>query len=62
MEGDSGSWVLDTITGDLYGHIVAGISGGHIAYIIPAYKVLKDLSKILGGHVDLDMISSRDTS
>jgi hypothetical protein len=48
VEGDSGSWVIDAVTGDLYGHVVAGVPETGLAYIIPAYKTLGDIEKCLG--------------
>ena len=41
--GDSGSAVVDEVTGDLYGHIVRGTPDSGTAYIIPATKVFEDL-------------------
>ncbi|KAH0543167.1 hypothetical protein FGG08_002512 [Glutinoglossum americanum] len=43
MAGDSGSWVIDSETGDIYGHIVAGES--NLAYIMPAYQIFRDIEK-----------------
>lgn len=54
VEGDSGSWVLHAIRGDLYGHVVAGIPGSYIVYIIPAYKVFEDIKRVVGDTVELD--------
>ena len=53
-EGDSGSWVFDSVSGDLYGHIVAGVPEGSIVYIIPAYKVFEDVERAMGGRLFLD--------
>ncbi|PMD49516.1 uncharacterized protein K444DRAFT_622585 [Hyaloscypha bicolor E] len=53
-EGDSGSWVIDGITGDLYGHVVAGVPGGRIAYLVPASQVLKDIERVTGQKAKLD--------
>lgn len=54
VEGDSGSWVLNALSGDLYGHVVAGIPGSYIVYIIPAYKVFEDIERVVGDTVELD--------
>ncbi|XHG03929.1 hypothetical protein AWENTII_007214 [Aspergillus wentii] len=41
--GDSGSWVVDESSGELYGHIVAGDAGTDTAYIISAIDVFEDI-------------------
>ncbi|KAH7246547.1 hypothetical protein BKA59DRAFT_528388 [Fusarium tricinctum] len=51
--GDSGSWALDAITGDLLGVLIAGCPELHEAYIIPAYHILSDIEKALGRKVRL---------
>ncbi|PQE08748.1 Ankyrin repeat protein [Rutstroemia sp. NJR-2017a BVV2] len=43
MPGDSGSIVLNSKTGEVYGHMIVGSTASRIAYIIPAINVLKDL-------------------
>lgn len=48
LEGDCGAEVLDEETGDLYGHIVRGCRGTHIAYIVSAKDVFEDLHTRLG--------------
>lgn len=58
--GDSGAWVVDEDTGDLYGHIVAGRPGGYHAYIIPAQKTFTDLEARLHCEVSLPEPSSID--
>jgi hypothetical protein len=47
-KGDSGSWVFDAVSGDLYGHIVAGIPECRIAYIIPAFKAFENIRQEFG--------------
>ncbi|KAF8859609.1 hypothetical protein BDZ45DRAFT_353474 [Acephala macrosclerotiorum] len=47
-QGDSGSWVIDGTTGDLYGHIVAGVPEAGLAYILPAYKTFQEIEEVLG--------------
>lgn len=46
-------WVVDTVTGCLYGHIVAGIPEAGIAYIIPAYMTFQDIEERMGAPVEL---------
>lgn len=41
--GDSGSIVCDSETYKIYGHMVIGSTASGVAYIIPAYNVLKDM-------------------
>jgi hypothetical protein len=48
VRGDSGSWVIDPIDGELYGHLVAGDPLTGCAYMIPAFKVFEDLEKKFG--------------
>ena len=48
VKGDSGSWVIDAVTGDLYGHIVAGVPETGLAYIVPAVKTFEDIEKCMG--------------
>ena len=45
--GDSGSWVVDAETGDVYGMIVAGSTALHEEYIIPAVDVGQDICRVL---------------
>lgn len=41
--GDCGSWIIDAITGDLFGHIIAGSPETGAAMIIPALSTFNDL-------------------
>ncbi|KAH7364784.1 hypothetical protein BKA65DRAFT_144371 [Rhexocercosporidium sp. MPI-PUGE-AT-0058] len=41
-EGDCGSWVVDSITGDLFGHIIAGSPKSGVAYVLPAQQIFDD--------------------
>jgi len=50
-DGDCGSAVIDPLDGHLYGHIVAGVAGTGLAYIVPAMKVFKDIVESMGGDV-----------
>lgn len=40
--GDSGAWVIDPVTNELYGHVVASDVFG-IAYVIPIDDIFKDI-------------------
>ena len=53
VPGDCGAWVIDALTGSVYGHVVAGNSSLHRAYIIPAAEVVHDIQKKLGHDVTL---------
>ncbi|KAF4628633.1 hypothetical protein G7Y89_g9517 [Cudoniella acicularis] len=53
--GDSGSWVIDDVSGDLYGHIAVGLTDGCAAYIIPAYKIFEDIQRVMG---TVELVSS----
>lgn len=45
--GDSGSWVVDATTGDVYGMIVAGSTGLREEYIIPAVEIGQDICRVM---------------
>lgn len=45
--GDSGSWVVDAETGDVYGMIIAGSTGLREEYVIPAADVAQDICRVL---------------
>ena len=45
--GDSGSWVIDAVSGDVYGMIVAGSTGLREEYIVPAVDVGQDIQRVL---------------
>jgi hypothetical protein len=47
VTGDCGAWVLNSETGDLHGHVVAGHPDGRVVYIIPAYKIFNEVKKHL---------------
>lgn len=49
--GDSGSWVVDAISGDVYGMIVAGSTGLREEYIIPAVDIGQDIRRVLRADV-----------
>ncbi len=71
--GDSGSWVVDSDTGDLYGTLVAGMALLGTGYIVPATTIFSDISHkakagvidFLPGNMDVDphlpMIALADT-
>jgi peptide-N4-(N-acetyl-beta-glucosaminyl)asparagine amidase len=60
VRGDSGSWVVDAKSGDLYGHIVAGIPGQRLAYVMPAINVATDMEEKLGSQVSFASTLSSD--
>ena len=45
--GDSGSWVVDALTGDVYGMIVAGSTGLREEYVIPAADIGQDICRVM---------------
>jgi hypothetical protein len=57
VEGDSGSWVIDAVTGDLYGHIVAGVPEAQLAYIIPAKRTFRNIEELMGAPIELVSIA-----
>ena len=46
--GDSGAWVVDATTGDLYGVIVAASTVMQEGYLIPASEITKDIRRATG--------------
>ncbi|KAH6703323.1 hypothetical protein BKA61DRAFT_196024 [Leptodontidium sp. MPI-SDFR-AT-0119] len=52
-DGDCGSWVCDTRTGAVYGHIVSGYPGTGSAYLIPSEEIFQDMQRTLGKSVQL---------
>ena len=48
MPGDCGAWVIDAVTGSIYGHVIAGDLTSSTAFIIPAYKVFDDIEDRFG--------------
>ena len=51
--GDSGSWIVDQVSGNLLGHIVAGNPGSNLAYVAPAKAVFADIESTLGCKVNV---------
>ena len=47
-KGDSGAWVVDATTGDLYGVIVAASSVMQEGYLIPASEITNDIRRDTG--------------
>ncbi|KAI0539605.1 hypothetical protein GGR58DRAFT_524383 [Xylaria digitata] len=43
FEGDCGSPVIDESSGSLYGHIVMGVAGTRVAYIVQAVDIFQDI-------------------
>jgi hypothetical protein len=46
-QGDCGSTVVNQRNGKIYGHIVCGVPGSGLAYIMPATAVVQDINKRL---------------
>ncbi|KAK8096838.1 hypothetical protein PG999_012782 [Apiospora kogelbergensis] len=44
-KGDCGSWVIDSDTGNLHGHVVAGSLGSGAALVLPFSDVFEDISR-----------------
>ncbi|KAI3324602.1 hypothetical protein HD806DRAFT_534066 [Xylariaceae sp. AK1471] len=53
FEGDCGSPVLDKSTGSLYGHLIMGVTGTKVAYIVQAVDIFRDIEAITGKLVSL---------
>ncbi|KAI1115814.1 hypothetical protein F5Y14DRAFT_104806 [Nemania sp. NC0429] len=53
FEGDCGSPVLNRSTGSLYGHIVMGVAGTKVAYIVQAVDIFQDIATKTGEHVKI---------
>lgn len=51
--GDSGTWIIDSDTGGLYGHVVAGQPGLRIAYMVSAIDIKIDIECQLGAAAEL---------
>jgi hypothetical protein len=45
QRGECGSWVVDEVSGHLYGHIFGGGIGTRTAYIIPADDIFEDIER-----------------
>lgn len=43
-EGDSGSAIIDVETGDFYGHVVLGVDGDCVAYVLPSPTIMADIT------------------
>ncbi|CZR59773.1 uncharacterized protein PAC_09667 [Phialocephala subalpina] len=54
-DGDCGSWVIDAVTGNLFGHIVAGSPDSGVAYIVPAFRVFEDARTRFGLELELSI-------
>jgi hypothetical protein len=46
--GDSGSWVIDSANGKLYGQIAAGGPGSRAAYVVAAQRIAQDIKSRFG--------------
>ena len=47
-KGVCGAWVVDAVSNELYGHIIAGATEDGFAYIMPFYEILDDLNAHFG--------------
>ena len=45
--GDSGSWVVDATSGDVYGVVIAGSTGLREEYIVPAVEIGQDIRHVM---------------
>ncbi|KAL6714598.1 hypothetical protein ACLMJK_008023 [Lecanora helva] len=45
--GDSGSWVVNSLTGDVYGMVVAGSAVLQEEYIVPAVDIGQDIGRVM---------------
>lgn len=48
-KGDSGAWVIDPNSGCVYGMVVASSKELNVSYIMPACRILQDISEKSGG-------------
>jgi hypothetical protein len=51
--GDCGSWILEPSTGKVFGHIVAGLPGTNLAYVISAQHIIRNIESMTGSKVML---------
>ena len=49
--GDSGSWVVDATSGDVYGVIIAGSTGLREEYLVPAVDIGQDIRRVMRADV-----------
>jgi hypothetical protein len=47
-EGDSGSAIVDAQTGDFYGHVVLGVDGDSVAYVLPSPSIMAKITSQFG--------------
>ena len=59
-KGDSGSWVVDSKTRALLGHIVAGSPATGVAYVTPSIQIFTDLRTRLSGEFRLPLPTAND--
>ena len=59
--GDCGSWVVDSETCDLYGHVVAGQRNGSTVYVAPAVKIVKEIEQATGCSVSIPLTQVTQT-
>jgi hypothetical protein len=51
--GDSGSWVVETGSGNLYGHIIAGDLSTGLGYVLPTQAVFQQIEHQLDCRIEL---------
>jgi hypothetical protein len=61
QKGICGSWVVEALSGDVFGHIIAGAPEDGFAYITPFYEILDDLNHRFEGGWALAVCSTRVT-
>lgn len=59
--GDRGSAVIDAETGSCYGHIIHGVEGDVVCYMVPASDTLADIVNRLGRLPSLQLDQRNDT-
>lgn len=60
MPGDCGSWVIDPITGNIYGIIIATAPEAQESYMIPAYQVYNSIVSKLPVGTTVEFPASND--
>lgn len=56
-KGDCGSWVIDAVTGDIFGHIVSGDLDSGSAFLMPAFQIFEDIKQSFGIEI---LLSTRE--
>ncbi|KAI1166435.1 hypothetical protein F5B18DRAFT_607227 [Nemania serpens] len=53
FDGDCGSPVIDRATRSLYGHIVRGVAGTNVAYIVQVVDIFRDIGTKTGEYISI---------